>query len=74
LISAVRRLDQKVPIIAASGLNSNGSVAKASAAGVRHFLAKPYNTESLLKVISTVLSGKPMADSEPSRRIPNNPG
>ncbi len=74
LISAVRRLDQKVPIIAASGLNSNSSMAKVSAAGVGHFLAKPYNTESLLKVIRIVLSGKSPDCSEPSRRLPNNPG
>ena len=58
LISALRRLDQHVPIIAASGLNSGGSISKASAAGVRHFLAKPYNTESLLKIIRAALSDK----------------
>ncbi|MBC8040547.1 MAG: response regulator, partial [Opitutaceae bacterium] len=67
LISALRRLDQQVPIIAASGLNSNASMAKASSAGVRHFLSKPYNTESLLKIIRAVLSEK-SPDNTAARR------
>ncbi|MBC8039434.1 MAG: ABC transporter substrate-binding protein [Opitutaceae bacterium] len=67
LISALRRLDQQVPIIAASGLNSNASMAKASSAGVRQFLSKPYNTESILKTIRAVLSEK-STDNTAARR------
>jgi CheY-like chemotaxis protein len=44
LIAAVRRLDPRVKIIAASGLDANGNVAKASAA-----LPKPYSAEVLLR-------------------------
>jgi PAS domain S-box-containing protein len=55
LISAVRRIDATVPIIAASGLNSNSSMAKASAAGVRCFLSKPYGTDTLLQTLKTAL-------------------
>ena len=63
LIAALRRLDERVPIVAASGLNSNGSVAKATSAGVRHFLAKPYNTQSLLKILKEVLADAPPRDA-----------
>jgi PAS domain S-box-containing protein len=54
LISAIRRMDKNVPIIAASGLNSKGSMARVSAAGVDHFLSKPYNIETLLVMLKNV--------------------
>lgn len=56
LISAVRRIDGTMPIIAASGLNSNSSMAKASAAGVRCFLSKPYGTDTLLQTLKAALA------------------
>jgi len=56
LIYALKRFDAKMPIIAASGLNANGSVAKASDAGVKNFLAKPYSADRLLKMVREVLS------------------
>lgn len=56
LIAALRRLNPAVRIIAASGLNANGNVAKAANAGVRHFLAKPYTAERLLTTLRTVLT------------------
>lgn len=56
-IRALQRLRPDVRIIAASGLNANGGVAKAAGAGIRHFLAKPYTTEALLKTVAEILAG-----------------
>ncbi len=56
LIAALRRLNPSVRIIAASGLNANGNLAKAANAGVRHFLSKPYSAERLLTTLRTVLA------------------
>ena len=54
-IHALMRMNPAVKIIAASGLNANGSVAKASGAGVKHFLTKPYTAGTLLKTMRTLL-------------------
>jgi CheY-like chemotaxis protein len=56
-IHALRRVNPAVKIIAASGLNANGDVAKASGGrdGVRHFLMKPYTAGSLLKTMRAIL-------------------
>ena len=56
LITAVRHINPRQRIIAASGLNANGNVARATQAGVRHFLAKPYSAEHLLTLIKTALA------------------
>ncbi|OIR05173.1 blue-light-activated protein [mine drainage metagenome] len=55
LISALRRINPRLPIIAASGLNAHGDVERASAAGARHFLAKPCSTEAVLSKLKAVL-------------------
>ena len=57
-IHAMMRINPSVKIIAASGLNANGNVAKAAGAGVKHFLTKPYTAHSLLKTIRSVLDEK----------------
>jgi YesN/AraC family two-component response regulator len=49
------QINPAVKIIAASGLNANGGVAKASSFGVKHFLTKPFTTGTLLKTLRTVL-------------------
>ncbi|MDF3059277.1 MAG: sensor hybrid histidine kinase [Rariglobus sp.] len=54
-INALMRINPRVLIIAASGLNSNGRVAKAAGAGVTHFLPKPYTAETLLITLRDVL-------------------
>ncbi len=56
LIAAIRHINPRQRIIAASGLNANGNVARATQAGVNHFLAKPYSADRLLCVIKSVLS------------------
>ncbi|HEY1050278.1 MAG TPA: response regulator, partial [Prosthecobacter sp.] len=55
-IQVLMRMNPKVRIIAASGLNANGMVAKAASAGVAHFIPKPYTAEMLLKTLQQVLA------------------
>jgi len=55
MIHALMRMNPAVKIIAASGLNANGSAAKVSGAGVKFFLMKPYTAGTLLKTIRTIL-------------------
>jgi CheY-like chemotaxis protein len=54
-IVALRQIDPRIKIIAASGLNPHGDGAQASHAGVKHFLSKPYTTKSLLVILRDVL-------------------
>jgi two-component system cell cycle sensor histidine kinase/response regulator CckA len=56
LIIALQRINPKVRIIAASGLNVNNSVARVTSAGVKDFLAKPYTADALLNMLKRVLS------------------
>jgi CheY-like chemotaxis protein len=54
-IRALQRINPAVKIVAASGLNANGAIAKAPDAGVKHFLLKPYTAGTLLKALRTIL-------------------
>jgi signal transduction histidine kinase/CheY-like chemotaxis protein len=54
-IHALMKINPAVKIIAASGLNANGGVAKINEATVKHFLTKPYSAEILLKTIRAIL-------------------
>ena len=65
-IRALMRINPSVRIIAASGVDSGGTVAKASEAGVKHFLVKPYTAETLLKLVRDVLD-------RPATRPPLSP-
>jgi CheY-like chemotaxis protein len=60
-IHALNRIDPKVRIIAASGLDANGNAAKAAGTGVRQFLTKPYTAGTLLKAVRAALDGPPAA-------------
>lgn len=62
LIVALKRIDPQVRIIAASGLNANGNVAKAANVGVKHFLPKPYSADTLLTTLRQVIAAP---DSHP---------
>jgi len=55
IIHAMMRINPKVKIIAASGLNPDGRVAQVTGIGVKHFLTKPYTAGTLLKAIRTIL-------------------
>jgi PAS domain S-box-containing protein len=58
-IQVLRRMNPKLPIIAASGLPANSSATQVASLGVRHFLPKPYTAEALLKALHQVLRGEP---------------
>jgi PAS domain S-box-containing protein len=55
LIRELTRLDPGVRIIAASGLEFNGSVIRPAGPGVRRFLPKPYSVQTLLSTLEEVL-------------------
>jgi PAS domain S-box-containing protein len=54
-IQALEKINPAVKIIAASGLNSDEGVAKASGTGIKYFLPKPYTASILLNTIRMVL-------------------
>jgi PAS domain S-box-containing protein len=54
-IVALRSVNPQVKIIGSSGIATNGSVAKAVEIGVKHFIPKPYNAESMLNALREVL-------------------
>ena len=56
-IRELMRIDPSVKIIAASGLSAKG-VETAAGEGVRHFLAKPYSAETMLRTLHEVLHPK----------------
>ena len=58
VIRVLRKLNPKLPIIAASGLSTDGHTATATSLGVKHFLSKPYTAEALLEVLKQVLPTK----------------
>ena len=61
LIAALRHRSPDVRIIAASGLKTDAKSSQADTTGIRHFLAKPYTAEALLRALRNIL-GK---DSRP---------
>jgi PAS domain S-box-containing protein len=58
-IRALARINPAVKIIAASGLNANGTVAKISEPNVKHFLTKPYTAGTLLTTVRAILDEAP---------------
>jgi len=54
-IRALTRINPAVKVIAASGLNANGSVTKIAEPNVKHFLTKPYTAGTLLKAMRAIL-------------------
>lgn len=57
MIRVILKLNPAARIVAASGLNANGMVAKAANTGVKNFIPKPYTAEALLHMIASVLEG-----------------
>jgi PAS domain S-box-containing protein len=66
-IQVLLRLNPDVRVIAASGLNANENVARATGVGVTDFLPKPYTAETMLKLLHDVIrrpaGGKPASAS-----------
>jgi len=54
-IVALKSMNPNLEIIASSGLPSDADVAKAVGAGVKHFVPKPYTTETLLTILAEAL-------------------
>jgi CheY-like chemotaxis protein len=63
MIHALQRINPGVKVIAASGLNSNGSANRVAIPGVKHFLTKPYTAETLLRVLRSILDETPTGPS-----------
>ncbi|MEI9897597.1 MAG: response regulator [Chthoniobacter sp.] len=57
-IQVLRRMNPRLPIIAASGLAANRQVAEVAGLGVKYFLPKPYTAEALLKTLRDALAGE----------------
>jgi CheY-like chemotaxis protein len=55
-IHVLRRMNPQLPIIATSGLTASDQVARLASLGVKHFLAKPYTAETLLKTLRQALA------------------
>jgi CheY-like chemotaxis protein len=55
MVHALKRINPTIKIIAASGLNAEGEVNKATSGGLKHFLIKPYTAEVLLQTIRMIL-------------------
>ena len=66
LIHALRQLDPDVRMIAASGIGVAAQIARATEAGVRYFIAKPYAAEPLLSTLTAALQS-PGEDDAPAR-------
>ena len=58
-IVALRSMNPNLKIIGSSGLPSDGDVARAAVAGVKHFVPKPYTAETLLKILAEALREQP---------------
>lgn len=54
-IHAIRKISPEIPIIATSGLNESGHMARVAAIGVLDFLAKPYDAKKLLTAVHQTL-------------------
>jgi CheY-like chemotaxis protein len=55
-ILALREIDPRIKIIAASGFSATGTAAKSGQLGTKYFLAKPYTTGALLNILQTALA------------------
>jgi PAS domain S-box-containing protein len=54
-IYALLKINPKAKIVAMSGMDEADSVAKASTAGIKHFISKPYTAGTLLKTLRAVV-------------------
>ncbi len=71
-ILAVRQVNPRLPVIASSGVNSGELYDRAQAAGIQHFLMKPYSAKTLLEALHTVLVRR-QSYGEPSGLGPVHP-
>jgi PAS domain S-box-containing protein len=57
-ITALRSINPEIKIVGSSGMTSEGGVAKAMNAGIKHFVPKPYSAETMLNTLHEVLNSK----------------
>jgi two-component system, cell cycle sensor histidine kinase and response regulator CckA len=57
-VTALRRINPNLSVVAMSGLNSTEAVERSERFGCQHFLAKPFTTSDLLQAIRTSLGSK----------------
>ena len=57
-VSALKAINPEVKIVGSSGWTSTGGMDKATSAGLRHFIPKPYTAETILNTLHDVLNGK----------------
>jgi len=55
MVQVLRRMNPTLRVVAASGLQANNRAAKASEVGIKHFLAKPYTADRMLRVVRDCL-------------------
>ncbi len=67
-IHGLLEIDSSAKIIAVSGIRANGEIALASGEGVRHFLQKPFTTESLLNALADLIN-----EQNPTSKDEKNP-
>ena len=56
-IVEIKSINPEAIIIGSSGMVSEGGMAKAMSAGVKHFISKPYTAGAILKKLHEVLHG-----------------
>ena len=57
-IQVLRKMNPAVRIIGTSGLSANGPIAQAADLHVKHFLPKPYTSETLLTALKEILTAE----------------
>ncbi len=55
-IAALQRIQPDVRLIGATGMDANEQLARSAELGVKHFMAKPYSTATLLKTLKNLLA------------------
>ncbi len=63
-IKVLLNMNPALKIIAASGISTHDSILKAESLGVKHFVSKPYTTDSLLRVLRECLAAETPAAVE----------
>jgi CheY-like chemotaxis protein len=61
-IVALKAINPRVRIVSSTGLASDGGMAMAKNAGIRHFIPKPYTAETMLNTMHEVLHGREAAE------------
>lgn len=69
-IQVLRKMNPKLPIIVASGLDANGRLAQLSAYGIKFFLPKPYSSDTLLKTIYQALNNDKKISNDTTKETP----